>query len=62
MARAIDMKKNRAYAEAVTTIARIRGLMEAAGEGDEFPAYTGRLRATHKAKRNLMKLFDERQW
>lgn len=60
--RAIDMKKNHAYAEAVTTIARIRGLMNAAGQGDGFPAYTARLRVAHKAKRNLMKLFDERQW
>lgn len=34
--RAIDVKTNHAYADAVAMIARIRGLMEAAGQGDEF--------------------------
>jgi len=60
--RAIDAKNNHAYAEAVATIARIRTLMVAAGHEEAFPPYAGQLRARHKAKRNLMKLFDQHHW
>lgn len=59
---AIDQKNNQAYTEAVGHIARIRGLMIAADRGEDFPGYTAALRAKHKPKRNLMKLFDERHW
>jgi uncharacterized Zn finger protein len=60
--RSIDAKNSHAYAEAVATIARIRRLMLAAGHEQAFPPYTAQLRARHKAKRNLMKLFDQRRW
>ena len=60
--RAIDAKNNHAYAEAVATIARVRRLMVAAGHEEAFLPYTVQLRARHKAKRNLMKLFDQRRW
>jgi uncharacterized Zn finger protein len=60
--RAIDAKNNHAYAEAVATIARIRTLMVVAGHEEAFPPYTAQLRARHKAKRNLMKLFDQHHW
>jgi len=60
--RAIDAKNNHAYAEAVATIARIRTLMVAADHEEAFPPYAAQLRARHKAKRNLMKLFDQHHW
>lgn len=59
--RAIDAKNNHAYAEAVATIARIRTLMVAAYE-EAFAPFAAQLRARHKAKRNLMKLFDQHHW
>jgi hypothetical protein len=36
--------------------------MRAAGCEADFPPYLAKLRTTHKPKRNLMKLFDERSW
>lgn len=60
--RAIDTKKNPGYQEAVELMARVRRLMTAAGRPDDFPPYAARLRAAHKPKRNLMKLFDHRDW
>ena len=60
--RAIDAKNNHAYAEAVATIARIRTLMVAADHEEAFAPYAAQLRARHKAKRNLMKLFDQHHW
>jgi uncharacterized Zn finger protein len=41
---------------------KIRVLMDKAGRGDEFAAYAAQVRATHKPKRNLMKLFDQQGW
>ncbi len=60
--RLIDAKKNQAYAEAVELIARVGRLMRAADQKADFTPYVAKLRATHKPKRNLMKLFDERSW
>jgi uncharacterized Zn finger protein len=60
--RIIDAKNNQAYREAVDLIARVARLMRAAGCEADFAPYTAKLRATHKPKRNLMKLFDERSW
>lgn len=60
--RSIDAKNNPAYAQAVELIVRVGGLMSAAGQEADFPPYVAKLRATHKPKRNLMKLFDERSW
>lgn len=60
--RLIDAKNNQAYAQAVELIVRVGGLMSAASQETGFPPYVAKLRATHKPKRNLMKLFDERGW
>jgi len=60
--RHIDAKNNQAYNEAVGLIVRVRRLMIAAECEADFPSYTAKLRAIHKPKRNLMKLFDERSW
>ncbi len=60
--RRIDAKNNQAYAEAVDLIARVGRLMLAADRAPDFSPYLMKLRATHKPKRNLIKLFDERSW
>lgn len=60
--RAIDTKKNPGYQEAVELMARVRRLMTAAGRPDSFAPYAAQVRATHKPKRNLMKLLDKRGW
>jgi len=60
--RQIDMKNNHAYAEAVQLIVRVGRLMEAAGRAEDLPRYVTALRAAHKPKRNLMRLFDEQGW
>jgi len=60
--RMINAKNNQAYAAAVERIAHVRQLLIAADLQADFPAYTAKLRATHKPKRNLMKLFDQRGW
>jgi hypothetical protein len=60
--RSIGAKDNRGYREAVGTMTRVRKLMQRAGQDGEFPAYAAQVRAVHKAKRNLMKLFDGQGW
>jgi len=60
--RQIGVKKNHAYAEAVQLIARVGRLMQAADREADFAPYVAKVRAAHKPKRNLMKLFDERSW
>jgi hypothetical protein len=46
----------------VDTMMRVRALMIRTEREAEFPAYAAQVRATHKAKRNLMKLFDGQGW
>ena len=60
--RAIQAKNNAGYQEAVELMARVNRLMTAAGQPEAFPPYAAQVRATHKPKRNLMKLFDQRGW
>jgi uncharacterized Zn finger protein len=60
--REIAAKNNRAYAEAVARMRKIRVLMDESGSGEEFAGYAAQVRAAHKPKRNLMKLFDEQGW
>jgi uncharacterized Zn finger protein len=60
--RAIGAKDNRGYREAVGTMIRVQTLMARAGREGDFPAYAAQVRAIHKAKRNLMKLFDGQGW
>jgi len=60
--RVIGAKNNQAYAEAVDLLVRVRRLLIAADREADFAPYAAKLRTTHKPKRNLMKLFDERSW
>jgi uncharacterized Zn finger protein len=60
--RTIGRKNNRAYEEAVELLHKVKDLMGRAGRGSEFPAYLRSVRATHKPKRNLMKLLDRAKW
>ncbi len=43
-------------------IVRVRRLLIAADREAGFAPYVGKLRTTHKPKRNLMKRFVERSW
>ncbi|MFN2627154.1 MAG: DUF6880 family protein [Gaiellaceae bacterium] len=57
--RIIGRKDKHAYEEAVRLIDQtIRGLFAETGLATDFPAYVAHVRATHKPKRNLMKLLD----
>lgn len=58
----IGTKNNRGYADAVSLMAHVRGLMANAGRPDDFGPYAASVRSAHKPKRNLMKLLDQREW
>ncbi len=60
--RAVGRKDNRGYQEGVEAMLKVRALMSRAGRGGEFSGYAVQVRAAHKAKRNLMKLFDGQGW
>lgn len=60
--RAIGARNNDAYRSAVERLDHISKLMTAAGHPDAFAPYAAEVRARHKPKRNLMKLFDQRGW
>ena len=60
--REIAGKNNHSYQVAVDIVVKVGELMERAERGDRFPGYVASLRASHKAKRNLMKLFDQHGW
>ncbi len=60
--RTIQVNKNGAYAEAVEWMHKIRAILDRLDRGDEFPAYATEVRARHKPKRNLMKLFGAAGW
>jgi uncharacterized Zn finger protein len=53
-------KNNEAYKEAVGFLKKIRQLMGQLGRDSEFSEYASKLRAAHKAKRNFIKLLDQR--
>ena len=52
----VGQKNNSSYAEAVRLLGRIRGLMTQLGKADQFTGYLATVRATHKPKRNFIKL------
>lgn len=52
----------RAYAAAVRVLERLQGLHRRLGQPEVFTVYVARVRQRHKAKKNLMILFDRRQW
>jgi uncharacterized Zn finger protein len=60
--RVIGQKNNQAYEEAVRLLHKVQELMNRLGRGEEFPTYVASVRAAHKPKRNLMKLFDRAGW
>jgi len=41
---------------------KVRELLDRLDRVDEFPAYAADVRARHKPKRNLMRLFDAAGW
>jgi len=60
--RLIAAKNNDAYRQAVEMMAHIAKLMRAAAQPDAFTPYAAGVRARYKAKRNLVKLLDDRKW
>jgi len=60
--RLIDTKNNRGYADAVALMDHVHELLVQAGRAEAFAPYAERVRAAHKPKRNLMKLFDAKGW
>lgn len=60
--RTIGEKNNRAYADAVALMWKVRKLMQRASMDEEFPKYVQQVKEAHKPKRNLMKLLDKTRW
>jgi uncharacterized Zn finger protein len=58
----VSRGKNQAYGEAVVMLARIRALMVRLGREGDFEQYLETIRATHRAKRNFMKLLAAKGW
>ena len=58
----VEQKNNNAYREAVGFVRKVHELMLRLGCEGEFTDYLNQLRATHKAKRNLMKLLDQERF
>ncbi len=54
----VNQKDNGSYAEAVKLLGKIRGLMTGLERADEFTIYLAAVRATHKPKRNFIKLAE----
>jgi uncharacterized Zn finger protein len=54
----LDRKNNDAYREAVGFLRKVRELMIRLERSDEFTNYLAKVRATHKPKRNFIKLLD----
>lgn len=54
----INQKNNGSYAEAVNLLAKIHRLMIRLEQADQFAGYLASVRATHKPKRNFIKLAE----
>jgi len=54
----LDRKNNEAYAETISLLRKVHGLMVRLGREVEFTTYVNKLRAAHKPKRNFIKLLD----
>jgi uncharacterized Zn finger protein len=54
----LGRKNNEAYAETIRLLRKVRELMVRLGREVEFTNYLGKVRGTHKPKRNFMKLLD----
>jgi uncharacterized Zn finger protein len=55
---ALNRKNNDAYRTALGMLKKVRELMDRAGKGREFEPYLTGLRASHKPKRNFVRLLD----
>jgi uncharacterized Zn finger protein len=51
-----------AYQQAVGLLRKVREVMTRLGREEELAAYLASVRATHKRKRNLIKLLDAAGW
>jgi uncharacterized Zn finger protein len=60
--RSIETKHNSGYRDGVDFMAKVRELMDRSGTGEAFAMYAAEVRARHKAKRNLIKLLDQKGW
>ena len=58
----IAYKKNQTYSEAVRRMEHINVLFVRARQVEHFNAYVADVRSRHRAKRNLMKLLDDKGW
>jgi uncharacterized Zn finger protein len=54
----LDRKNNEAYREAIGLLRKVRELMVRLGRDNEFTNSLDKVRASHKPKRNFMKLLD----
>ncbi|MGQ0714864.1 MAG: hypothetical protein ACT4PJ_14220 [Gemmatimonadaceae bacterium] len=54
----LERRNNEAYAEARDLLRDVARLMRRLGRDEEFESYLSSVRATHKAKRNVVKLTD----
>jgi tetratricopeptide (TPR) repeat protein len=54
----LDRKNNEAYVEAIGLLRKVCELMVRLGRESEFTSYLGKVRGTHKPKRNFIKLLD----
>lgn len=58
----LSRKNYEGYREAVRFLRKVRGVMSAIGPDEAFVRYLASIRATHKAKRNFIKLLDHARW
>jgi uncharacterized Zn finger protein len=58
----VSRGNNQAYSEAVVMLTRIRALMKRLRREVDFTQYLETVRATHRAKRNFMKLLAAKGW
>ena len=54
----INQKNNHSYAEAVKLLRKVRDVMERLEQSEQFRQYLATVRATHKPKRNFIKLAE----
>ncbi len=58
----LDRTNNDAYRQAVALLRKVRELMGRLGRETDFARYLSGVRATHRRKRNFMKLLDRVRW
>jgi uncharacterized Zn finger protein len=58
----LQRKNNDAYQDAIGFLRKVRELMVRVERKDEFTNYLDKIRASHRPKRNFMKLVDRERW